>query len=132
MSLAPLFAAGPIVFSHALAAFAAFALGATQLARAKGTRSHRALGWAWVTLMGIVATGSFWIHDLREVGPFSFIHLISIFTLVMLVLAVVHARAGRIEAHRRTMIGLFLGALVITSLLTLLPGRVMNHVVFGS
>ena len=49
----------------------------------------------------------------------------------MLVTSVAHASAGGIEAHRWTMIGLFAGALVITGLFTLMPGRVMHHVVVG-
>ncbi|WP_393956232.1 hypothetical protein [Methylorubrum sp. POS3] len=50
----------------------------------------------------------------------------------MLAVAIVHARARRIEAHRWTMIGLFVGALVITGLFTLVPGRVMHAVLFGT
>ena len=41
--------------SHALAAMAAVVLGGAQLASAKGTARHRALGWAWVGLMTYVA-----------------------------------------------------------------------------
>jgi len=33
--------------------------------------------------------------------------------------------------HRRVMIGIFSGALVIAGLFTLLPGRIMHAVVFG-
>ena len=33
--------------SHALAAMGAVVLGGAQLASAKGTGRHRALGWAW-------------------------------------------------------------------------------------
>jgi uncharacterized membrane protein len=33
--------------------------------------------------MAVVAASSFWIHQMRLVGPFSPIHLLSIFTLVM-------------------------------------------------
>jgi uncharacterized membrane protein len=33
--------------------------------------------------------------------------------------------------HRNAMIAIFLGALVIAGLFTLLPGRIMNAVVFG-
>ena len=81
--------------------------------------------------MAGVALSSFGIHGLRQVGPFSWIHLVSLFTLAMLVVAIAHARAGRIAAHRWTMVGLFLGALVITGLFTLVPGRIMHRVLFG-
>ena len=50
----------------------------------------------------------------------------------MLPLAVWRAHTHRVAAHRRIMIILFTGALVITGLFTLLPGRIMHRVVFGS
>ncbi len=132
MSLAPLLNAGPLIAAHAMTAMAAFGLGAAQLLCRKGTTSHRMLGWLWIVLMVFIAAGSFGIHTIRQFGPFSWIHGLSLFALVMLVVGVAHARAGRIEAHRWTMIGLFVGALVIAGAFTLAPGRVMHHVVFGS
>jgi len=57
---------------------------------------------------------------------------LSILTLAMLPLAVWRAHTHRVAAHRRIMIILFTGALVITGLFTLLPGRIMHRVVFGS
>jgi uncharacterized membrane protein len=131
MSLAPLLNTAPVVQVHAFAAMAAFVLGVMQLAAPKGTLPHRMIGWTWVLLMVLIAGSSFWIHDLRMLGPFSVIHLLSIFTLVMLPLAVMHARRHRVAQHRAAMIGIFVGALVIAGLFTLLPGRVMHAVVFG-
>ena len=112
MSLAPLLNAAPAIQLHAFAALAAFALGAVQLAAPKGTLPHRTLGWFWVVLMVIVAASSFWIHELRLCGPWSPIHLLAIFTLVMLPLAVLHARRHRVGRHRNAMIAIFAGALV--------------------
>lgn len=81
--------------------------------------------------MAAVAASSFWIHRIRLVGPWSPIHLLSIFTLVVLPLAVWRAHQHRIADHRRAMIALFSGALVVAGLFTLLPGRIMHTVVFG-
>ncbi len=131
MSLAPLLNAAPAIQLHAFAAMAAFVLGVVQLAAPKGTLPHRTVGWIWVVLMVIVATTSFWIHDLRMWGPWSAIHLLSIFTLVMLPLAVMHARRHDVGNHRKSMIGIFSGALVIAGLFTFVPGRIMHAVVFG-
>jgi uncharacterized membrane protein len=131
MSLAPLLDAAPAIPLHALAAMTAFALGLVQFAAPKGTLPHRTLGWIWVGLVALVAISSFWIHQIRLVGPWSPIHLLSIFTLTMLPLAVWRAHTHQVAAHRRVMIGLFAGALVIAGLFTLLPGRIMHAVVFG-
>jgi uncharacterized membrane protein len=131
MTLAPLLSASPAIELHAFAAMAAFALGVVQLAAPKGTLPHRALGWVFVVLMAVVAVSSAFVHTIRLWGPFSPIHLLSIFTLVILPVAVWHARRHEVFRHRNAMLSLFLGALVIAGLLTLLPGRIMHAVAFG-
>ncbi len=131
MTLHPLLQASPVIQVHAAAALAALVLGALQLGLRRGGRRHRLMGRLWVGLLAVVALSSFGISGLRQVGPFSWIHLLSVFTLAALVRAVLYARRGTIAAHRWTMIGLYLGALMITGLFTLLPGRIMGHVVFG-
>ena len=131
LSLAPLLDAAPAIPVHALAAMAAFVLGAIQLAAPKGTLPHRAIGWIWVLLMLGVAISSFWIHQIRLVGSWSPIHLLSIFTLITVPLGVWRAHRHEVGDHRRIMILLFAGALVIAGLFTLLPGRIMHAVVFG-
>jgi uncharacterized membrane protein len=131
MTLAPLFAAPAVIQLHAFAALGAFALGAVQLAAPKGTLPHRLFGWVWATLMLAVVASSFFIHAIRLWGPWSPIHLLSLFTLIMLPLAVWHARRHQVERHRRAMTALFAGALVIAGAFTLLPGRIMHDVVFG-
>ncbi len=131
VSLAPLLNAAPAIQLHAFAAMAAFALGAAQLCAPKGTLPHRSVGWSWVVLMLIVATSSFWIHELRVRGQWSPIHLLSIFTLGAVPLAVMHARRHRVGRHRNAMIGIFTGALAIAGLFTFAPGRIMHAVLFG-
>lgn len=131
MSLAPLLDAAPAIQLHAFAAMTAFALGVVQLSAPKGTLPHRTIGWIWVTLMAVVGVSSFWIHQLRLWGPWSPIHLVSIFTLALLPLAVWAAHRHAIDRHRRAMTGLFFGALVLAGLFTLMPGRIMHKVVFG-
>ena len=69
MSLAPLLNASLAIQLHALAAMGAFVLGLVQFAAPKGTLPHRAVGFIWVALMLVVAFSSFWIHELRIVGP---------------------------------------------------------------
>src|SRR5215472_122656 len=97
----------------------------------RGTLPHRIIGSIWVVLMLVVAISAFFIHQLRIWGPWSPIHLLAIFTLVMLPVAVLRAHRHDVMRHRRAMLGLFLGGLVIAGLFTLLPGRIMHAVVFG-
>ncbi|MGB1720201.1 MAG: DUF2306 domain-containing protein [Paracoccaceae bacterium] len=116
---------------HVLAAFAAVILGAAQLWMPKGGRVYRILGYIWVALMAIVSLSSFFIHELRLVGAFSPIHLLSIFTLWSLFMATCAAKDRRINAHRRWMQNLYVMALLITGAFTFLPGRTMHMVLFG-
>lgn len=132
MTLQPLLSASPAIQIHAFAAMAAFVLGIVQLSAPKGTLPHRTLGWIWVLLMTTVCVSAFFIHELRWWGEWSPIHLLAIFTLIMLPLAVNRARQHRVSAHERAMVSLFLGALVIAGLFTFTPGRIMHAVVFGS
>jgi uncharacterized membrane protein len=111
---------------HAFAAMAAFVLGVVQLASPKGTLPHRTLGYIWVGLMLVVAASSFAIQGMRQLGPFSAIHLLSVVPL-----AVLAARRKHTSTHSKAMIGLFAGALVIAGAFTLVPGRIMYRVVFG-
>jgi uncharacterized membrane protein len=131
MTLAPLLTAPAVIQWHAFAALGAFGLGAVQLTAPKGTIPHRLCGWIWAILMLMVVVSSFFIHTIRLWGPWSPIHLLSVFTLIMLPLAVLSARRHRVDRHRQAMTGLFVGALVIAGAFTLLPGRIMHAVVFG-
>lgn len=117
----------PTIIVHATAASAALVLGMVLLARRKGSPSHRALGWLWVLLMTLVATTSFLIY--RE--QWSWIHALSVWSLISIVYGVRMARNRQVKAHRYTMIALFAGALVITGLFTLLPGRLIGRALWG-
>jgi uncharacterized membrane protein len=131
MTLAPLLDAAPVIQVHAFAAMGAFALGVIQLAAPKGTLPHRTIGWIWAAVMLAIAGSSLFIHAIRLWGPFSPIHLLSIFTLATLPFAVLRARRHQVDRHRNAMLGLFFGALVIAGGFTFLPGRIMHAVAFG-
>lgn len=131
MSLAPLFAAGPIVTVHAIAAMAAFMLGSVQLLAPKGTLPHRMLGYVWVMLMLAAISTSFFIYDIRMWGPFSWIHILSLAALFGLVSLVSEARRHDVREHKKSAILLFFGALVIAGGFTFMPGRAMHAVIFG-
>jgi len=131
MTLAPLLGAAPVIRFHAAFAFAAISLGAVQFLAPKGTLPHRTVGWAWATLMMLVAGTSLFIHTIRMWGPWSPIHLLSLFTLAVVPLAVWRARQHEVRSHRQAMIWIYALALVLTGLFTLAPGRIMNKVVFG-
>jgi uncharacterized membrane protein len=116
-----------VAFLHMFAAFAALALGTWQLARPKGTASHKLRGWLWVSLMLAVAVSSLWIPSFLH---FSWIHLFTLLTLVSVPLAILHIRRGNVEAHAGTMKGLYVGGLVVAGVFTLVPGRLLGNLLF--
>jgi uncharacterized membrane protein len=132
MTLAPLLDASPTIQIHAFSAMAALVLGAVQFGAPKGTLPHRAVGAVWVLLMLAVCISSFFIHTIRLWGPWSPIHLLSIFTLGSLPLAVLYAHRHDAAHHRLAMISIYTGGLVIAGLFTFVPGRIMHAVLFGS
>ena len=116
---------------HAIAAMIAIILGGIQLSMKKGGTTHKMLGWLWVSLMLVVSFSSFFIHEIRLWGAFSPIHLLSLWTIFSVGLAIYFVRVGNIKRHKQVMIALYFLALILTGLFTLMPGRVMHQVVFG-
>ena len=74
---------------------------------------------------------SFFISELRLWGALSPIHLLSIWTLLSLVIAVYLARYVNIRQHKIWMVLLYILALLVTGVFTLWPGRVMHGEFFG-
>ncbi len=132
MTLAPLLAAPPVVQIHAIAAFVAIALGGVQLTLRKGNTRHRFFGFAWASLMTLIAFSSFFIHTIRTWGPFSPIHLLSLVVFLLMPLYAWQARNRHMQGHGRKMTVLFILALILTGFFTLWPGRIMHAVIFGS
>jgi uncharacterized membrane protein len=132
MSLEPLITAPLPIQLHAFAALAALVLGGLQLLRPKGSEVHRAAGYVWVALMLLIAVSGLFIHEIRMIGPFSPVHLLSLIILVTVPLAVYRARQGNIEGHRRAMLNIYWIALIGAGIFTMLPGRIMGQVLFGS
>ena len=132
MSLTPLLNASFAIQLHAFLALLALGLTLSIFVLPRGTPNHKLLGRIWVLAMAVVAISSFWISTLRLIGPFSPIHLLSVFTLWQLWVAVRAARQGRIAQHQRAMKSLVFWALLLAGSFTLLPGRIMFAVLTGS
>jgi uncharacterized membrane protein len=120
----------PAIQLHLAAVLVALLVGVVLLAGVKGTRVHRVLGWTWVLAMMTAAAASLFIRILGH-GQFSFIHLLSGWTLLALPVGVAFARRHAVKPHARTMTGLFAGGLILAGLLAFTPGRLMWRLIFG-
>jgi len=119
----------PAILIHLGAALAALALGIAVFLRGKGTFSHRVLGRAWAALMVVTAVSTYWI---RVNGSFSWIHLLSILTLVLLARGIYYAVTRNLGAHQKTMKGLFYGALIVAGAFSFLPQRLLGHMLWSA
>lgn len=126
-----LFLVQPTVLqAHILAAFGALGLGAVLLVARRGKAFHRTAGWIWVVLMATVAGSSLFIVGLNG-DVWSWIHLLSGWTLISLPVGVIAARRHSVTMHRRTMMGLYFGGMVIAGAFTFVPGRLMWRMFFA-
>ncbi len=132
MNLQPLLEASLAVRIHVASVVPAAVLGGWLLYARKGTPTHRLLGKLWLLLMVLTSLSTFFIHEIRMIGDFSPIHLLSIFVIVSAFLAIRAARRHQIQAHRRSVISMYVGGIGVAGLFTFLPGRIMNAIVFTS
>lgn len=106
----------------------ALCLGGWVLARPKGNAMHKLLGRIWMLLMITTAISSFWLRGMT--GGLSFIHIFTFMPIISLPLAIYYARIGNIEAHKGTLMGTYIG-MCIAGAFSLVPGRLLGHLVFG-
>jgi len=136
MTLAPLLHAPLAVQIHVATVVPAFLIGTYQIFFSrKGAPFHRVLGYIYLALMTITAITTLFIHALMPNGPFggfSPIHLLVGLTLFGVVGALRGAWTHNIALHKRAMIGVYIGGILIAGSLTFLPGRIMHAVVFGN
>jgi uncharacterized membrane protein len=119
-----------VIQLHIAAALAALLLGTVQLVGIKGTGLHRLIGWSWVVAMITVAVSSLFIRQINP-GGFSWIHLLSGWTLIALPMAIFAIRRGRVGSHANGMAWTFVGGLIVAGAFTFLPGRLLWEVFFG-
>jgi uncharacterized membrane protein len=96
----------------------------------KGARIHRALGVLYLALMSFTAITSLFIHVINP-GHLSLIHLFVPMTLLGVTATIIALKRGNIAGHKRSMIGLYVGALLIAGGFTFVPGRLMYDLFFG-
>ena len=131
MNFNPLFEASTAIQIHVAAVAVAICLSAFMLAARKGTRKHRIAGRGWALMLATICMSSFWITDLNP-GHYTWIHMLSAGTLIGLIYAIWQVRLGNVRAHKYAMLSIMFGALVGAGAFTMLPGRLMGQILFGS
>ena len=80
--------------------------------RPKGTKSHKAIGKAFVVLMLIAAISAIFIREINN-GSFSFIHLFVPLTFLGVYHAISRIRRKDVRGNRKAVKEMFFGALLI-------------------
>ncbi|SFF90988.1 Uncharacterized membrane protein [Novosphingobium sp. CF614] len=119
-----------VIWLHLTTIVTALALTPILLWRRRGTRDHRALGYAWAGSMLLTAIDSLFVRTINP-GQFSPIHALSVLTIVLVPSLVLAARSHNVARHRRTVRGLIIGALLIAGFFTFPFERLLGHWLFG-
>ena len=126
----------PLIAVHMSAALGAVAIGPIVLWARLGRHAHpwlhRALGYAWSTLMVITAVSAIFIRDynLPNVWGFSPIHLLIPVSLAGLFYAFRALARRELQTHRRIMQPLSFSACLVTGAFTLLPSRYLGQLIW--
>ena len=132
-----------IIYVHAFFALAAVPVGLYIFFKKKGTNQHRFIGRVWVSFLLIVSVTALFITSpmtdtIFNPRLYSWIHLLIPYTIGALIYSIYSIRQfkkTRLEkhknAHMRSMIGLYFGALVVAGAFTLMPGRMFHEILFG-
>lgn len=127
---APLLSSPWAVQLHVAAAVLAIIVGALIFLLPKGTGYHRLLGWSWVGSMAVVAVTSVAMIADFKTGV-NALHIFTAVTVVSLWAGLAGIRRGDVRQHAGSMVGLYVGGLLIAGLFVFMPGRTMWNVVFG-
>jgi len=126
-----------ILSLHALPGLLALILGSIVLLSKKGTKTHKRRGYIWLGLMLLLSLTAVFIQEINP-GSYSLIHLLIPWTIFSIIFGIYAIKKFNVtknkvwrNLHQWTMIGLFFGALVIAGAFTLMPGRMLNEIMFG-
>ena len=118
-----------LAYIHLISVFPAFLIGAFLLINRKGTPLHKALGKIYMVLMLI--TGVITLLMPAEVGPrmlghFGFIHFFSFLVLYSVPKAYSAINKNNIRVHKISMIGTYVGGILIAGTFAFTPGRLLH------
>lgn len=122
-----------LMLLHLFTVVPCFLIGTMLLIIKKGTPLHRNSGRVYMLLMLFTATVTLFMPAAigsRFLNHFGWIHLFSVLTIYTVPTAYIAIKKGNVKAHKRKMILLYFGALVIAGGFTFAPGRYLHELFF--
>ena len=116
-----------IIWLHLITALMAIGLGLVNLLLAKGTPLHRLMGWLWMGLMLCATLSSFLIHEVHPPHGWSWLHGLTLWTLVSMAWSIAALWQGNVRRHANFMKGTMIGA-ITAGTAALAPGRFLAGV----
>lgn len=122
-----------LMYFHLLTVLPCVVMGGLLFFMKKGTMIHKGIGRVYLILM--VITGIITLFMPAQVGPtllghFGWIHSFSVLTLYSAPRAYFAIRAGNVRTHQYSMIGLYVGGIIIAGAFTFAPGRYLHELFF--
>ena len=123
-----------LMYIHLVTVIPCFIIGTMLILIKKGNRFHRQFGRIYMILMLITAVVTLFMPV--QVGPrilnhFGWIHSFSFLTIYTVPTAYLAIKNGNIKSHKRKMILLYFGAIVVAGGFTFFPGRYLYELFFG-
>jgi len=123
-----------LMYMHLATVLPCFVIGTILLLIKKGTPFHKMSGRVYMVLMLITAVITLFMP--AEVGPrflnhFGWIHSFSFLALYTVPTAYFAIKKGKVKSHKRKMILLYFGSIIIAGSFTFMPGRYLHSVFFG-
>lgn len=111
-----------------------FIIGTVLLIIKKGTTVHKKAGRFYMILMMVTAVITLFMP--AQIGPklfnhFGWIHSFSFLTIYTVPTAYSAVKKGNIKSHKKKMILLYFGAIIIAGGFTFFPGRYLYEIFFG-
>lgn len=121
------------MYAHLVTVIPCFVIGTVLLLIKKGTKIHTIFGRVYMILMMITAIITLFMP--AHVGPkfmnhFGWIHCFSFLTLYTVPTAYLAIKRGNVKTHKRKMILLYFGAIIIAGVFTFTPGRYLYELLF--
>ena len=122
-----------LMYLHLATVIPAFFIGTLLMLIKKGTKLHKGAGRVYMILMLVTAAITLFMPahvGARILNHFGFIHLFSFLTIYSVPRAYFAIKKGDVKTHKRSMIGLYIGAIIIAGGFTFTPGRYMYQLFF--
>ena len=130
MSFEPYLNAPPVIQLHAALAFVALLLGPLALWRARRDRWHKMAGYVWVVAMSGAALSAFAIPSHFSPVGLGPIHLLAVYGLYGIYVAMRAIWRRDIAEHRAVMQNLYVRGVCLAGAFNLLPGRTSQRTLF--